>query len=47
MSHDLHDVFDLADRIAVMKSGRLVATRRTRDVTKGDVLAMILLGELP
>ena len=47
VSHDLHDVFDLADRVAVLKNGRLVATRRTRDVSKDEVLAMILLGELP
>ena len=28
ISHDIHDVFDLADRVAVMKNGRLVGTAR-------------------
>jgi D-xylose transport system ATP-binding protein len=47
ISHDLHDVFDLSDRVSVMKNGRLVGTVNTRDVTKDDVLGMIILGKLP
>ena len=47
ISHDLHDVFDLADRITVIKNGRVVGTRRTADVTRDEVLAMIILGKLP
>jgi len=47
ISHDIHDVFDLADRVSVLKNGRLVGTRRTADVTKDQVLAMIILGKLP
>ncbi len=47
VSHDLHDVFELSDRISVMKNGRLVGTRRTSDVTKDQVLGMIILGKLP
>lgn len=47
ISHDIHDVFDLADRVAVMKNGRLVGTARTRDVTKDEVLGMIILGACP
>jgi D-xylose transport system ATP-binding protein len=46
VSHDLHDVFDLADRIAVMRRGRLVGVRRTREVTHDEVLGMIL-GAVP
>jgi D-xylose transport system ATP-binding protein len=45
VSHDLHDVFDLADRVAVLKNGRLVGTCGTADVSKDDVLAMIIAGE--
>ena len=26
ISHDIHDVFDLADRVAVMKNGQIVGT---------------------
>ena len=47
ISHDLHDVFDLSDRVSVIKNGRLIGTRRTRDVTKDEVLGMIILGKLP
>ena len=47
ISHDLHDVFDLADRISVIKNGKLVGTRRTSDVTKDEVLGMIILGKNP
>ncbi|MFH0750841.1 MAG: ATP-binding cassette domain-containing protein [Chloroflexota bacterium] len=44
ISHDIHDVFDLADRIAVMLQGKLVGTVNKRDVTKDEVLAMIIMG---
>ena len=47
ISHDIHDVFDLADRICVMKNGRIVGTARTADVSKDDVLGMIILGQCP
>ena len=47
ISHDLHDVFDLSDRVSVMKNGKLVGTVRTSDVTKDDVLGMIILGKMP
>ena len=38
ISHDIHDVFDLADRMTVLSHGRVVGTVRTSDVTKDDVL---------
>ena len=47
ISHDLHDVFDLSDRLAVIKNGKLIGTRRTKDVTKDEVLGMIIMGKLP
>jgi D-xylose transport system ATP-binding protein len=47
ISHDLHDVFDLADRICVMKNGKVVGTARTCEVSKDEVLAMIILGHCP
>jgi D-xylose transport system ATP-binding protein len=47
ISHDIHDVFDLADRIVVMKNGQVVGTARTADVTKDEVLGMIILGKVP
>ena len=47
ISHDIHDVFDLADRISVMLQGKLVGTVNKTDVTKDEVLAMIIIGKLP
>jgi D-xylose transport system ATP-binding protein len=47
ISHDIHDVFDLADRIAVMATGKLVGIVDKDKVTKDDVLGMIILGKPP
>jgi len=47
ISHDIHDVFDLADRVTVMKNGQIVGHAKTDDVTKDDVLGMIILGKCP
>jgi D-xylose transport system ATP-binding protein len=47
ISHDIHDVFDLADRVAVMKNGRVVGTGPVTAMTKDEVLGMIILGKCP
>ncbi len=47
VSHDIHDVFDLADRVSVLHNGQLVDTRLTDEVSKDDVLSMIILGRKP
>jgi D-xylose transport system ATP-binding protein len=47
ISHDIHDLFDLADRIAVMLQGKLVGTVNKDDVTVDEVLAMIIMGKKP
>ncbi len=47
ISHDIHDVFDLADRISVMLQGKLVGTVDKNQVTKDEVLGMIIMGKLP
>ena len=47
ISHELHDVFDLADRISVMLQGKLVGTVNKADVTMDEVLAMIIIGKMP
>jgi ABC-type sugar transport system ATPase subunit len=47
ISHDIHDVFDLADRISVMLQGKLVGTVDKNTVTKDEVLAMIIMGKQP
>ena len=47
VSHDIHDVFDLADRISVMYHGKVVDTVDKATVTPDDVLGMIILGKRP
>ena len=47
ISHDIHDIFDLASRLAVMKNGKLIGVVKTSEVTKDEVLAMIIAGKMP
>jgi D-xylose transport system ATP-binding protein len=47
ISHDIHDVFDLSDRISVMYHGRIVDTVNKADVDPDGVLGMIILGKKP
>jgi D-xylose transport system ATP-binding protein len=47
ISHDIHDVYDLSDRISVMYHGRLVGTVDKSAVTSDDILAMIIMGKAP
>jgi D-xylose transport system ATP-binding protein len=47
ISHDIHDVYDLADRVSVMYHGRIVDTLDKDSVTTDDILGMIILGKKP
>ena len=47
ISHDIHDVMELCDRVSVMKNGKLVGTENVEDVTDDEILAMIILGKNP
>ncbi|SOH94943.1 D-xylose transport system ATP-binding protein [Monaibacterium marinum] len=47
ISHDLHDVFDLCDRVMVMNKGCNVGTFKIEDVNKDDILSLIIKGTLP
>ena len=47
ISHEMRDVFDVCDRLTVMKNGKLVGTQRISDVTEDDVLGMIIGGKNP
>ena len=47
ISHDIHDVFDLSDRISVMYHGRIVDTVDKNDVTPDEIVSMIILGKRP
>jgi ABC-type sugar transport system ATPase subunit len=46
ISHNLEHVFQLADRIAVMKNGRLVGVVDTATTTRDAVVKMITFGQL-
>jgi D-xylose transport system ATP-binding protein len=47
ISHDMHDVFELCDRVMVMNKGKNVGAFRINDVNKDDVLSLIIKGTLP
>jgi len=44
ISHDIHEVFELADKLVVMTDGQVVGRLDTADATKQQVLSMIILG---
>ncbi|MCH2303872.1 MAG: ATP-binding cassette domain-containing protein, partial [SAR324 cluster bacterium] len=44
ISHDIHDVFDFCDRIAVLKNGELVDICKSDEVTKDEVVSLIIKG---
>ncbi|EWC63074.1 D-xylose transport ATP-binding protein XylG [Actinokineospora spheciospongiae] len=44
ISHNMADVFEVADRIATLYLGRMVAQVPTRDVTHGQVVELITAG---
>ncbi|MCJ8340719.1 MAG: ATP-binding cassette domain-containing protein [Pseudomonadales bacterium] len=47
ISHDMHDVFELCDRVMVMKNGRDVGSFKVEEVTPDDILSLIIIGKLP
>jgi D-xylose transport system ATP-binding protein len=44
ISHDIHDVFELADKIVVMADGKVVGRLHTSEATKDQVLSLIIMG---
>jgi ABC-type sugar transport system ATPase subunit len=44
ISHNLAHVFDLCDRISVMKTGCVVGSRHISDTTREEILRLIVLG---
>jgi len=47
ISHDLHDVTDLADRITVMKNGKIVGSGPVDALLHDEILGMIIAGKCP
>ncbi len=46
ISHNLHDIFEVADRITVLRLGQQVAVMNRREVTQQDVVHAITAGEM-
>jgi D-xylose transport system ATP-binding protein len=44
ISHNLAHVFDLCDRISVMKTGSVVGSRHISETTRDEILRLIVLG---
>ena len=47
ISHDMGDVFELCDRVMVMKNGKDVGKFDIEEVTRDDILSLIIGGQLP
>jgi len=46
ISHQLHDVFSVATRLVIMRRGRKIAERITKDTTADEIVGLIV-GSLP
>jgi D-xylose transport system ATP-binding protein len=44
ISHNLHDIFEVADRITVLRLGRAVSELQAADVTQNEVVSAITAG---
>jgi ABC-type sugar transport system ATPase subunit len=42
VSHRLDELFQIADRITVLKDGAVMGTRETRDVSKGEIVSLMV-----
>ena len=46
ISHNLHDIFEVTDRITVLRLGQMVALYQTKEVTQQEVVHAITAGKL-
>jgi simple sugar transport system ATP-binding protein len=42
ISHKLHEVSAISDRVTVLRDGRIIGTRPTREVTRGELVNMMV-----
>jgi ABC-type sugar transport system ATPase subunit len=47
ITHNLEEVFDLTDRITVLRSGERVGTVSADSVSKNDIVTMMISGTMP
>jgi ABC-type sugar transport system ATPase subunit len=45
ISHIMRDVFEIADKVAVMKSGQVVGVREAAETDSDEVVFMMISGE--
>jgi ribose transport system ATP-binding protein len=45
ISHRLQEVFQIGDRVVVLRQGRQVAVRRVREVSEDEILELIVAGD--
>ncbi len=46
ISHKLHEVMDISSRVTVLRDGRVIGTRLTREVTRDELVKMMVGREL-
>ncbi len=46
ISHKLHEVMDISDRVTVLRDGKVIGTRPTRGVTRDELVKMMVGREL-
>jgi general nucleoside transport system ATP-binding protein len=46
ISHKLHEVKDISDRVTVLRDGKVIGTRPTREVTRDELVKMMVGREL-
>jgi simple sugar transport system ATP-binding protein len=46
ISHKLHEVMAISDRVTVLRDGKVIGTVKTRDVTRGELVKMMVGREL-
>ncbi len=45
ISHNMNDIFEISDKIMVLKTGKLVGVRKKAETSMDEILRMIILGE--
>ena len=46
ISHNLIDIFEIADRIVILRQGRLVVDRMISEINKEEVVSLMVQGKL-
>ena len=44
IGHDIHEIYNFTDRIAILNGGKNVITAKTKDFTQDEIVSMIISG---